>query len=83
LRKSIHSREGKALVRLLAELRRNAGFTQEELAKRLKMPQSFVSKYEAGERRVDLVELRRIALILGVSLPELVNQFEKILNETK
>ncbi|MGE0522473.1 MAG: helix-turn-helix domain-containing protein [Variibacter sp.] len=41
----------------MRETRRKAGLTQDELAKRLKRPQSFVAKYEGGERRLDVVEL--------------------------
>jgi transcriptional regulator with XRE-family HTH domain len=41
---------------VLFEAREKAGLTQEELAKRLGRPQSFVAKYEGGERRLDIVE---------------------------
>jgi transcriptional regulator with XRE-family HTH domain len=41
----------------LKQARTNAGLTQVEVAKRLGQPQSFVSKCESGERRVDAVEL--------------------------
>jgi len=40
--------------------RKTAGLTQRELAKRLRRPQSFVAKYEGGERRVDVVEFIEI-----------------------
>lgn len=45
------------LQEMLIEARHAAGLTQVELAARLKRPQSFVSKYETGERRLDVVEL--------------------------
>ncbi|MBA4191186.1 MAG: hypothetical protein C0467_24665 [Planctomycetaceae bacterium] len=75
--KSIHTREHGVLVALLKEAREAANLTQIELAKRLKQSQSFVSKMEAGERRLDLVQLRTVCLALGVTLPELVERFEK------
>jgi transcriptional regulator with XRE-family HTH domain len=40
----------------MVETRKKAGLTQQELAKRLRKPQSFVAKYEGGERRIDIVE---------------------------
>jgi transcriptional regulator with XRE-family HTH domain len=49
----------------LAASRRRASLTQQELAARLGKPQSFVSEYERGQRRVDVVELLVIARSLG------------------
>lgn len=68
---------------ILREERMAAGLTQIELAKRLSAPQSFVSKYESGERRIDVLELRRIALALNTSLARLVSKFEERLGGTK
>jgi transcriptional regulator with XRE-family HTH domain len=45
----------------LADARERAGLTQQQVAKRLRKPQSFVSSYERGQRRVDVLELFRIA----------------------
>lgn len=61
---------------LLRELRRSTGLRQSELAERLGRPQSFVSKYESGERRLDLVELKAICAALGTTLTRFVEQFE-------
>jgi transcriptional regulator with XRE-family HTH domain len=44
-------------LKLLREARLNAGLTQSQTAKRIGQPQSFVAKCEAGERRVDIIEL--------------------------
>lgn len=52
----------------LREARRAAGLTQSEVARRLKKPQSFISKAETGERRLDFVELEQLADIYGVDL---------------
>jgi transcriptional regulator with XRE-family HTH domain len=46
------------------------------MAKALGKPQAFVSYYESGARRLDLLELRQICGVLGISLIDLVRQFE-------
>jgi len=51
---------------LLVAARKKADLTQAELSSRLNRPQSFVSKYERGERRLDVVEFREVAGALGV-----------------
>lgn len=51
---------------LLVEARKRAGLTQYELAGRLKRPQSFVSKFERGERRLDVLEFHEVARALGI-----------------
>ncbi|QTA79816.1 HTH domain-containing protein, Cro/C1-type [Desulfonema limicola] len=50
------------------------------MAELLDKPQSFVSKYESGERRLDLIELRYICRAIGTSLEEFVRKFENIVN---
>jgi transcriptional regulator with XRE-family HTH domain len=50
----------------MGEFRREANLTQAELARALRKPQSFVSKYERGERRLDVPEFLRIVAALGV-----------------
>lgn len=59
--KSIHSNEYKTVVKKLREARKGAELTQTEAAKKLNKPQSYISKIERGERRVDVVELSKIA----------------------
>ncbi len=51
----------------LAGIRRKAGLTQVEVARRLRKPQSFVSSYEAGQRRIDVLELGLIASTLSIT----------------
>ena len=46
---------------MLVEARKNGGWTQEQIAVKLGKPQSFVAKYEGGERRLDLIELIEVA----------------------
>ncbi|MFJ9781059.1 helix-turn-helix domain-containing protein [Amycolatopsis sp. NPDC101161] len=66
--KSIYSAEYQRLCALLRELRHEAGLTQVQVAERLDEPQSFVSKYEAGERRLDVVELHQVGAALGTTV---------------
>lgn len=73
--KTLHSPEQEAFVALLRELRLTAGFTQAELAERLGRHQSFVSKVESGERRIDLVELHRYCAALGMDLAKVVRRY--------
>lgn len=61
----VNPKEHKIVGACLESLRTNSGLTQVALAKKLKKPQSFVSSYEAGQRRIDLLELARIAAALG------------------
>jgi transcriptional regulator with XRE-family HTH domain len=63
--KSVHSSDQAAFCELMIGARKAAGLTQHALARRLKRPQSFVAKYEGGERRVDVVEFIAIARALG------------------
>jgi transcriptional regulator with XRE-family HTH domain len=65
IRKSVHSAEQQLLRELLVSARDKAGLTQQKLAKRLGKPQSFVAKYEGGERRLDVVEFIVIARAIG------------------
>jgi transcriptional regulator with XRE-family HTH domain len=64
---------------LLRRVRVGAELRQEDLAKRLGVPQSFISKYESGERRLDFVEIRQICEAVGLSLPDFVRMFEESL----
>jgi transcriptional regulator with XRE-family HTH domain len=63
--KSVHSSDHAAFCKLMIGARKAAGLTQHALAVRLKKPQSFVAKYEGGERRIDVVEFIAIARALG------------------
>ncbi len=74
--KSIGTSEQKKLIALLRRIRLDAGLRQVDLANRLKRPQSFVSKYESGERRLDLLELRQGCVAVGINLAAFVRQFE-------
>lgn len=72
-----------ALTKTLYSLRMGSGLKQTDLAKILDLPQSFVSKIETGERRLDLVELKAVVEAMGATLGEFVIEFEKNVNESK
>jgi transcriptional regulator with XRE-family HTH domain len=63
--KTIHTPEQDAFCELVIAARKKAGLTQEKLAKRLKRHQSFVAKYEIGERRLDVIEFVTIIRAMG------------------
>lgn len=77
LTKSLHLPEHRALCDLLTTTRRKAGLTQQVVAKRLKRPQSFVAKYEGGERRLDLIEFIAVAEALAADPVKLMRAFLK------
>ena len=81
--KFVGSAEQSILQNLLKRFRTDANLKQSELAEILKQSQSFVSKYESGERRLDLLELWQICQALNITLSEFVAEFERQLNETK
>ena len=61
MRKSVHSDQYRKVIDWLIVARKAAGLTQQQVADRLDRPQSFVAKYEGGERRLDIVEFVTIA----------------------
>ncbi|MFY9822579.1 MAG: helix-turn-helix transcriptional regulator [Thermoanaerobaculia bacterium] len=65
------------LRRRLREARLAAGLKQIELAQALGEPQSFVSKYESGERRLAFLEVRTICGVLGLRFVDFVQQLEE------
>ena len=67
-----HREARNVLAALLRKLRTTAGLRQQDLAAKLNQPQSFVSKYESGERSLDLVELREICAAIGVDRKSVV-----------
>ena len=63
---------------LLRELRETGGLTQADLAARLGTQQSFVSKYEAGERRIDVIELKAICDALKIPFADVAARLDVI-----
>ena len=81
MEKSVHSENQKKLQRLLRDLREAKQLRQEDVAEALEVPQSFVSKVESGERRLDILELREVCEVLGVSLTKFCKQLEEAISE--
>lgn len=76
MQKSLRTPRQQFLLSLLVEARKAKGLTQADVAAALGKPQSFVAKYENGERRIDVVEFVDIAAALGVSTVAILKQIE-------
>ena len=80
--KTIHDQRYIEVITLLRKARERAGRTQGEVAHMLGRPQSYVSKVETCERRVDIVELLQLCRIVGVTLAEIIPaEFLDVLGE--
>ena len=66
--KSIYSKDYRNVIQKLKKARLDAGLKQSEVAQKLKKPQSYVSKIERGERRIDITELKELAKIYKKSI---------------
>lgn len=66
--KSIYRIEYKKVVKNLRKAREDAGLRQEDVAQKLGKPQSYISKIERGERRIDVVELKAFARLYKKNL---------------
>jgi transcriptional regulator with XRE-family HTH domain len=78
MRKSIHSAPYVLLRDRLKAGRIASGLTQIELSLRLERPQSYVAKYEGGDRRLDVVELIDICRVIGIDAQALIAEIEAI-----
>src|SRR5258706_16093340 len=77
------SSEQRRLREMLRRIPTEAHLRQDDLARILNQSQSFVSKDESGERRLDLLELQQICNAVSVFLEEFARRFEGSVNETK
>ncbi|HNP64153.1 MAG TPA: helix-turn-helix transcriptional regulator [Woeseiaceae bacterium] len=75
MQKSLSSTKQKNLLGLLRQVREEADLRQVDVAERLDQPQSFVSKYESGERRLDLLELESVCAACETDLVEFVRRY--------
>ena len=63
------------LAALLRQVRLDANLTQLQLADKIRQTQSYVSKYESGEQRLDLIELETVCKAVGISLTDFVERY--------
>lgn len=73
--KSLHSRQYAIFRELLTQAREEAEMTQVQVATKLGKPQSYVSKYESGDRRLDVTEFVQIADILALNISDFLDQY--------
>jgi transcriptional regulator with XRE-family HTH domain len=67
-----------AFCNLTIEARKSTGLTQQDLAARLSRPQSFIAKYEGGERRIDVVEFIAICRAISVDSSAVLRKLTKL-----
>lgn len=80
---SLHSNRYQIFRELLVDARETSGKTQVEVAKLLRKPQSFVSKYERGERRLDFTEFVEISIALGFDVHAFVDAYRSAAHPAK
>jgi transcriptional regulator with XRE-family HTH domain len=79
---SLHSHHYEIFRGLLVAAREEAGLTQVNVAEQLGKPQSFVSKYERGERRLDFTEFVELADVLGIDVGDFVSRYHFAISQT-
>lgn len=77
--KTIHSAPYRHLLSLLIEARKAAHLTQQELSQKLGRPQSYVSKFERGERRLDVIEFLEVTRNINADPHRLLIEIEPLL----
>ncbi|HEX8161988.1 MAG TPA: helix-turn-helix transcriptional regulator [Pyrinomonadaceae bacterium] len=79
MKKKVYVAQRDRLTTIMRELRLEAALTQTELASRLQKDQAYVSRYESGQRRLDILEVREICQALGIKFEEFARMLEKAL----
>lgn len=72
--KSIYTKKYNQFRNLLIDARKHSGLSQTQLSKIVSKPQSFISKYEIGERRLDVIEFLEISKALNINPIDILNQ---------
>lgn len=78
MKKSIFTEKYKFFCEALIDARLRSGLTQQELSKKIGRPQSYVSKYEVGERRLDIVEFLEIASVLSITPNAIIKKIKNV-----
>lgn len=78
---SLHSHHYQIFRSLLVSAREKSGLTQVQIAERLEKPQSFISKYERGERRLDFPEFIELADVLGIDVVDFVGRYQSAITQ--
>jgi ribosome-binding protein aMBF1 (putative translation factor) len=81
--KSIHSARYAVFLKVFREARERAGLTQVQLARKIGETQTFISKCERGERRVDVIELRTFCRAFGLDLKQFVAALERAMGKRR
>ena len=79
--KSVFSDEYETFRCCMIAARKEAQLTQESVAKSLNKPQSFVAKYENGERRLDVIEFLLVAHVMGVDPCDIIKKISQKISE--
>ncbi|HMF56337.1 MAG TPA: helix-turn-helix transcriptional regulator [Pyrinomonadaceae bacterium] len=79
MKKKVYLAQRDRMVTLLRGMRVEAGMTQTELAARIGKDQAYVSRYESGQRRLDVLEVREVCQAIGITLEDFVKRLEKVL----
>lgn len=79
--KSIFTHEYDVFRSCMIAARKEAQLTQDSLAKSLNKPQSFVAKYENGERRLDVIEFLLVSRVIGIDPCEIFRKVEQQISE--
>ena len=80
---SIHSEPYRELLTPLRERRRTAGLNQADLAARIGRRQTWLSKVETGERRIDVEELRQLCVAMNVDFLDFVGKWLKLISKSQ
>ncbi|MFK8018012.1 MAG: helix-turn-helix domain-containing protein [Gammaproteobacteria bacterium] len=77
MKKSLANAKHERFLQLLRKIRKEADLRQADVAQKLSQPQSFVSKYESGERRLDFLELEQVCEACGTDLERFLSLYRK------